>query len=82
MTLRAVPERNGLVRWPSCRRPASPVAAPAEAPRDAGRGATLDRAGDLQPQAHAYFGQVLPWIKPADGLSRYKTVSSEGPPLP
>ena len=44
--------------------------------------ATLDRAGDLKPQAHAYFGQALPWIKPADGLPRYNTVSSEGPPLP
>ena len=43
--------------------------------------ATLDDAGAVQPQAHVYVGQKLPWVQLSDGLPRYRTVASEGPPM-
>lgn len=44
--------------------------------------ATLADPANLTPRAHVHFGQALPWIKLADGLPRFDTVASEGPPLP
>ncbi len=43
--------------------------------------ATLDDPGAIEPQAHVYVGQKLPWVQLSDGLPRYRTVSSEGPPM-
>jgi hypothetical protein len=43
--------------------------------------ATLDDPSQITPQAHVYVGQKLPWVHLGDGLPRYRTVSSEGPPM-
>ncbi len=43
--------------------------------------ATLDDPSWLTPQAHVYVGQKMPWVQLSDGLPRYRTVSSEGPPM-
>lgn len=41
----------------------------------------LDDPAALKPQAHVYVGQKLPWVQLSDGLPRFRTVASEGPPL-
>jgi hypothetical protein len=43
--------------------------------------ATLDDPSAIKPQAHVYVGQKLPWVQLSDGLPRYRTVGSEGPPM-
>jgi hypothetical protein len=43
--------------------------------------ATFDDPSMVNPQAHVYVGQKLPWVQLSDGLPRYRTVASEGPPM-
>jgi hypothetical protein len=43
--------------------------------------ATLDDPGLIAPQAHVYVAEKLPWVRLSDGLPRFRTVSSAGPPL-
>ncbi|MBM3568380.1 MAG: GFA family protein [Alphaproteobacteria bacterium] len=38
--------------------------------------------GAFAPFAHAYCKDQLPWVKLNDGLPRYRTLKSEGGPLP
>jgi hypothetical protein len=45
-------------------------------------GGTLDDPGAIKPQAHVYVGQKAPWVHLADGLPRFRTVPSEGGPMP
>lgn len=42
---------------------------------------TLDDPTAVTPRAHVYVGQKLPWVHISDGLPRFRTVASEGPPL-
>lgn len=42
---------------------------------------TLDDPAAIKPQAHVYVSQKLPWVHFCDGLPRFRTVSSDGPPL-
>ena len=44
--------------------------------------ASLDDPGVLRPQAHVFFGEHLKWLDLADGLPRFRTTASAGPPLP
>lgn len=41
----------------------------------------LDDPAALKPQAHVYVGEKLPWVRLSDGLPRFRTVASEGPPM-
>jgi hypothetical protein len=42
----------------------------------------FDNPADFMPQCHVFAGERLPWLHFADGLPQYRTVASEGDPLP
>lgn len=44
--------------------------------------ASFAEPGTLLPKLHVHAREQLPWLQLADGLPRFATVPSEGPPLP
>jgi len=42
----------------------------------------FDNPADFTPQCHVFAGERLPWLHIADDLPQYRTVPSEGDPMP